>query len=324
MNKIVFSVIIPLKKCNAFLDENIKALLDGSYQDFEIIVLPDNKEEKLFPKTTIIPTGNVGPAEKRDRGAKIAKGEILAFIDDDAYASADWLKNAHEHFNQKNVAAVCGPGVTPPHDSLFEKVSGAFSATLIGGGPYTYRFIPQKEREVDDYPSMNILVRKSDFWSVGGFDTAFWPGEDTKLCLDLTVKKKKVIFYHPDVLVYHHRRAIFKKHLLQNGRYGLHRGYFARILPKTSFRISYFIPSLLLISFILLPVLYFLSKPLFILDSISISLYLSLVVLFSFLSIATEKNILVALLLMPTIVVTHLYYGIQFIKGFLFTKKLKS
>lgn len=320
----MFSVIIPLKKCNTFLEENIHALLNSSYKNFEIIVLPDGNDKKTFPKTKIIPTGNVGPAVKRDKGAEIAEGEILAFIDDDAYPSRDWLKNALKLFKEENVSAVCGPGVTPPSDSILEKTSGVFSATLIGGGPYTYRFIPQQERYVDDYPSMNFLVRKSNFMDIGGFDTAFWPGEDTKFCLDLTQKKKKKILYHPSVLVYHHRRAIFKKHLLQNGRYGLHRGYFARVLPTTSFRISYFLPSFLLIGILLFPILFVFNKILFYLDFFFIVLYLFIILLTALIIFIKDKDFKIVLLLMPTIIVTHLFYGLKFIEGFFLIKKLKS
>ena len=74
MEKYKFSVIIPAQKINPYLKENIKSLINGSYQDFEIIVLLDNKTKEIFPKTKIITTNKIGPAEKRDLGAKIAKG----------------------------------------------------------------------------------------------------------------------------------------------------------------------------------------------------------------------------------------------------------
>ncbi len=315
-------MIIPLKKCNDYLKENITALLAGSFENFEIIVLPDGKENVSYAKTKIVPTGKVGPAEKRDMGAKVAKGEILAFIDDDAYPSGYWLKNAYKQFNNNKIAAVCGPGITPPHDSIFQKASGAFSASLLGGGPYTYRFLAKNKRMVDDFPSMNLLVRKTDFWKVKGFDSDFWPGEDTKLCHDLVHILKKKIVYHPSVLVYHHRRAIFRQHLKQNGRYGLYRGFFARILPKTSLRVSYLIPSFLLIGFFLLPLLFFLNQQLFFIDLFLIIVYLLLVIISGIFEFFQDKNIVVALLLMPTIIITHLFYGGKFIQGFFFTKKL--
>src|SRR3989344_4098147 len=101
-NNPLVSVIIPVKKCSDYLDENIKAINNGTYDNFEIIVLPDENEKKDFPKTKIVSTGNIGPAEKRDIGARIAKGEFLAFIDDDAYPSKNWLSNAVGLFKNHN------------------------------------------------------------------------------------------------------------------------------------------------------------------------------------------------------------------------------
>lgn len=321
-SKPLISVIIPVKSWNNYLEENVENLLKGSYQNFEILILIDNKIEVSFPKTKIIPTGNIGPAEKRDMGAKKARGDLLAFIDDDAYPSKDWLKNAEHFLKDKNVAAVCGPGVTPPMDSIYQKVSGAVSASLIGGGPYTYRFIPKKERFVDDYPSMNLIIKKTDFWEIGGFDNSYWPGEDTKLCLDIIEKLKKKILYHPGILVYHHRRSIFKKHLLQNGRYGLHRGHFARVLPLTSLRPSYFIPSCLLFSILFIPVFSLVNDSMFLLDLLLVCLYLLLVFVSAIPVFIREKDIRIAALFILAVVATHLFYGIRFIQGFFFTKKL--
>ncbi|MCL4385520.1 MAG: glycosyltransferase [Cyanobacteria bacterium] len=321
-NNPLISVIIPVKEWNNYLEENVKHLLKSSYQNFETLVLIDNEYKISFSKTKIIPTGNIGPAEKRDLGAKMAKGEILAFIDDDAYPSKDWLKNSLPFLKKEDVAAVCGPGVTPPNDSIFQKISGAVNASLIGGGPYTYRFIPQKERFVDDYPSMNIIIKKTDFWKIGGFDNSYWPGEDTKLCLDIVEKLKKKILYHPGILVYHHRRPIFKKHLQQNGRYGLHRGYFAKVLPLTSLRPSYFMPSCLLFSIIFAPVFLLVSNRLFLLDFSLILLYLLLVIMSAVPVFIREKDFRIAALFIPGVITTHLFYGIKFIQGFFFTKKL--
>jgi len=317
-----FSIIIPVKQINNFIKENVSAIIAGSYQSFEIIILVDNKENnESFPKTRIIETGKIGPAEKRDIGANKANGEFLAFIDDDVYPSKDWLLNALNFFENKNISAVCGPGVTPVNDNVMQKVSGWISATVLGGGPYTYRFIPKKERFVDDFPSMNFIIRKKDFIRINGFDSNYWPGEDTKLCLEL-IKLNKKIIYSPKVLVYHHRRPIFKKHLIQNGNYGIHRGYFAKILPQTSFRLSYFIPSLFAFGFIFGPLFYFINREVFNFYLFIVGLYFSFVIISSSYILIKEKNLFIALLYIPAIISTHLYYGIKFIQGYLFTKKL--
>ena len=360
------SIIIPLKQISRYLvEETIPAILKQTYQNFEIIVLPDKPTEEKFPKTRIIPSWpEVGPAQKRNLGAQKARGEILAFIDDDAYPDKNWLKNALAVFKQQassaqapssnqisnikqapplaersifldrsSLAAVCGPGVTPPHDPLLAQVSGWMWASFLGsGGAGRYRCWPQKKQMVDDFPTFNLLVKKSDFLKVGGFNANFWPGEDTKLCHDLVYRLRKKIIYDPKILVYHHRRKIFKDHLKQIGRYGLHRGFFVKILPKTSKRIGYFLPLFFSAGVFLGPACYLLFSllKLSLLAKAAGIIYLSVMGLYflgllltGFWVLWESKNILVAILVMPTIFVSHLFYGIMFFKG-LTRKVVKS
>ena len=121
---IKFSVIIPFKNFNQYLYQCLDNLMKQSYQNFEIILLPDKMEKIQYQKVSTIQTGPLGPAEKRDLGAKKAKGEILAFIDDDAYPHQDWLKNSLDSFKDETVAAVCGPGVTPSDDDILQEAGG--------------------------------------------------------------------------------------------------------------------------------------------------------------------------------------------------------
>jgi len=333
MKKIFVSVVIPVKKINDFLrKETIPALLKQSYSNLEIIIVTDKSSLEKFPKTKIIPSWpKTGPADKRDMGVAKAKGEIIAFLDDDSYPDKNWLKKALEIFNLKNkkLAGVCGPTLTPPHNSLEQKASGYVWSTYLGsGGAGTYRSEINSRREVDDYPSVNLLVRKKDFLSVGGFDSHFWPGEDTKLCHDLVYKLGKKIIYDPEVLVYHHRRSVFKAHLQQISRYALHRGHFARILPKTSLRWGYLIPSFFVLWLFFGPILFFILKSfslyffftcLYLLWLITIGVYVFLLLTTGNKIYFKEKNIKLALLSMLAIFVTHIVYGALFIKGFFLT-----
>lgn len=309
MKSIKFSIIVPFKKPTSYLHECLARIEKQSYRNFEIILLPDQKEKFPSSKLRVIPTGQIGPAEKRDIGAKKSTGDILAFIDDDAYPHKDWLKNMVKNFADQEIAAVGGPGVTPPDVSWQEQASGWFAASPFGGGSYTYRFLPADTRFIDDYPSMNLAVRKSDFLKVGGFDSNYWPGEDTKLCLDLTHKLGKKIIYDPKVLVYHHRRELWGSHLRQIGNYGLHRGYFAKVLPKTSFRLVYFLPSCLVLGLILVPYAVILPYCLFLVAN-------------GFWVTRKSRSLFQGLLSMPVVFLTHLWYGVRFIQGFLFTKRL--
>jgi len=325
MNHPFISVIIPVEEFNSFLEESLPKYRGLDYSNFEVLVFTTKSCDRKYPKVKFInePSYAKNPAKKRDLALKYAEGEWLAFIDDDAYPSKGWLKNASKFFSDKSISAVCGPGITPPNVSVFEKASGWVSASRLGGGNCGHRFIPTKEMFVEDFPSMNFIVRKEDFTKVGGFDSNFYPGEDTKLCLDIVHKLKKKILYVPSVLVYHHRRLLFKKHLKQNGNFGFRRGHFARILPQTSRKLGYFIPTIFALGFFSGPFLYFLSYPLFLVWTAVVLMYVFLIILTSVWVYSKERNIVIALLVIPGIFLTHIWYGVRFIQGF-FARKLNS
>ncbi len=320
------TIIIPVKRINDCLrKETLPALLNQTCQDFDIIIVVDEWSLEKFPKTTILlDAKKSGPADKRDLGAKIAKGEILAFLDDDSYPDKNWLKNALELFKKdKGIAGLCGPTLTPPSDNLFQKASGyVWSSWLGSGGAGTYRCLVSKRREVDDYPTVNFLVRKEDFVKIGGFDSHFWPGEDTKLCYDLIYKLNKKIIYDPRILVYHHRRAVFRSHLEQISRYAVHRGYFAKTLPKTSLRPGYLLPTFFALGLIGGIPASLILRPLWPFYLLALSFYFLLLVITSLKISLLERNLKLGILVGLSIFMTHFTYGLLFIKGF-FSKKLR-
>lgn len=319
---LVSVIIIDHRKTNPYLAENFAGLSRQTFKDFEVLLFTDYENDIKFKNLTKKVYGKyVGPAQKRDAAAKASKGKILAFLDDDAFPDKNWLAAIVPHFDDSEIAGVGGPGVTPPGVSWQEELSGWVSASPFGSGSYLYRFLPGKKQFVDDYPSMNLAIRKTDFKRVKGFDSHYWPGEDTKLCLDLVHKLGKKIIYDPKVLVYHHRRPLWRPHLIQNGNYGLHRGFFARILPKTSLRPLYLAPSLFLIYLLSLPFL-LLDTRYYILDIMPLSLYVALLTansLWIFNKSLSAKQATLSTVAVPA---THLWYGARFFQGFFFTKKL--
>ena len=304
------SIIIPVREINAYIRESIPHILELDYPDYEVLIFPDEASEEQFPRTRVIPTGSVGPAQKRDLALKVAKGTLFAFLDDDAYPDKNWLKAAVRHFGDEEVAAVGGPAVTPENDSLLQKASGGVYSSFLGGGSYRYRYLPMAKREVEDYPSCNFIVRKTVFEKLGGFDTTFWPGEDTKLCLQITHELKKKIIYDPEVLVYHHRRPLFIPHLKQVWSYALHRGYFVKKFSETSLKLSYFLPSLLFLSLVI-------GVPLSFVNPFLRGAFLSGLSLYLVLTLASSIHSEVRLipLISLGILSTHLTYGVGFLKG---------
>jgi GT2 family glycosyltransferase len=304
------TVIIPTKRSSPFLTEALNALNALEESSLEILVLPD--EEEKLPGCRVIATGPVGPAQKRDTGAREARGKILAFLDDDAFIDRNWLVHALSPFEDPEVCAVAGPAITPKTDPFWARVSGAFYVSPLGGGQ-TIRYWPGLQRKfVDDWPTVNLLVRKDDFFRVGGFDTDHWPGEDTKLCRDFVVKLGKKIVYEPRAIVYHHRRPSLGRHLIQVGRYGYQRGLFTKLFPETSRRLVYFVPSL----FVLALVLSVLLVPLSLLPLTSLGAVYGLACLWHLaFVIFREKHLGIGLASVPYTFLSHLSYGWNFLRG---------
>lgn len=332
------SVIIPVKNLSYYLlFENLPAYKNQKYKNFEVIVLPNEHSTYDLtllqdnPWLRIIPTGKITrPAEKRDIGVKNAKGEIIAFIDDDAYPAEGWLQSAVQHFKNHTHSAVCGPGLLPKTGNRWEQIFDEVLKTWIGSGGYDYRFVKSSPRLVDDYPSMNFLIRKEIFEKLGGFNSDYWPGEDSKLSNDLIYKEQGKIYYHPEIAVYHHRRNTLKGFLKQHANYGFHRGAFFAHGDQNSRRIGYLAPTLfigyLIILLPLLLILYLLHAPeiIYYIVSVPALLYLVLVFQLFILSLLHTANILIAFGAIWTLISMHFTYGIMFVKGFLTGSKNKE
>lgn len=314
------SIIIPVKKINDYIHESIDYILALDWPNFEVLIFPDEKDKvHTFPKTRIIASGKVGPAEKRDLALKYAKGKILAFLDDDAYPQTDWLKKMVPLFRDGSVASVGGPAITPQNDGVLQKVSGAIFESFIGGNFTRDRYLPVgKIKQTADWPTVNLLVWKDVFCEVGGFNCSYWPGEDTKLCLDILNSGYKIL-YNPAGIVYHHRRSDLLKHFKQIGNYALHRGFFAKIYPKTSRKLGYFVPTMFDIYLTLLLIYEFNEITKLQIVQIIILLPLAFYVLGLIIDAVIisirYRNPLVGILTIPMIFLTHVWYGIRFVWG---------
>jgi GT2 family glycosyltransferase len=306
------SIVIPVGQPNSYLDEALEACRKLDYPDFEIIVLPDAPFDPP-PGVRVIPTGPALPGDKRDAALPHCRGEIVAFLDDDTYPKPNWLTNAARYFRDETVAAIGGPAVTPPGDSPLQRASGQVYASFLGGGGYGYRYEPRATRDVDDYPTCNLIVRRSVLQALGGFDTCFWPGEDTKLCLQITHDLERRIVYAPDVQVYHHRRPLFAAHLRQIRSYALHRGYFAKRFPQTSLRPGYLVPTLFVFGLGLGPLVLLLHPAARCIYASGLGLYATGALVEGF----ARGGLRLGLPVAAGIFATHVVYGIWFVVGLL-------
>jgi GT2 family glycosyltransferase len=316
----LFSVIIPFKKNNEYLKKSLDSFnaIDNC-KLFNIILIPDEEfilKKNYRYKISIIPSGKISPAKKRDLGCQYIQTKYIFFIDDDAYPSKDIFDKALKIFEKNcNISSLVGPAITPKEENNFGKLSNIFFSSRFGGGfPDRYNE-SNNTYEVNDWPTVNFFIKKESYELINGFDTDIWPGEDTIFCEKLINNNMKILF-DGSLVVYHYRRTNWSKHINQISNYGYQRGFLFRKQLKNSFNLKFLFPSLFMISVMMSLVnIYFQSFSLIVFNLLNL-IYLFLII---FLSIYNKKNLLKLFLIF---FISHNVYGYKFIKGF-FSKNSK-
>jgi cellulose synthase/poly-beta-1,6-N-acetylglucosamine synthase-like glycosyltransferase len=308
-NQPLVSIIIPCKEIDSYTKESIASCKKLDYSNFEIIVLPDSSSVK-FEGVNVIATGTISPGGKRNIGVKNSNGSYCAFIDNDAYPRHDWLKKALKFLENPEVGGVGGPGLTPSTDSLMQKAGGYVLSSFMVGN-LSSRYKTRSNFESDDIHSCNFIAPKSIVIDAGGWNEKYWPGEDTLMCLAIKKIGKKLI-ESSEVVVYHHRRSLFKPHLKQHARFGQHRGFFSKKFPENSVKLTYFVPSILMLSIVIGVVLSLIYPVFAYVLTFGVVVYLFLCLIAAVLQV---KRLKIVFLICSGIVVTHLVYGFFFLSG---------
>jgi len=304
------SIIIPCKLIDGYTEQCVERCLSVDYEPKEVIVLPDSLPELEGKGIKVIATGPITPGAKRNLGVQNSKGEIIAFIDSDAYPREDWLKNALNHLTENDIVGVGGPGLTPPEDSALQSASGMiFESPLMGG--LSRRYSEHQTVESDDIHSCNFVVKRKALDGTK-WNERYWPGEDTLMSLDLRKKNSGRLIEAGDVIVYHHRRPLFTEHLKQVSAFGLHRGFFAKRYPENSRKVVYAIPSLLVLAFLALLILSIFVNPYF---WILVAAIVAGYAVASIIPSSRETRLFPVVWI--GLMATHFVYGITYIEGIL-------
>ena len=267
-------------------------------------------------KYEIILESGYNASENRNKGIQKSKGEIIAFIDDDAVVHKDLLKNAEDFFKKYEVDIVGGPQLTPRSDKFFSKMFGAAIETFWCSYKMANRYKRGKlNLNADELSitSANCFVKKDVFKKIKGFDTRLWPGEDPEF-FSRAKKSGLKIAYSPDLVIYHRRSNNLKAFLKQHYNYGRVR-LKKEWINKENINFIMVIPSIFTIYTILLPIMLIFSWQF----SIPIILHLMVDILVA-IYISFRKNIFYLPFLPFIFFLVHFSYGLGMIKN-LFERK---
>jgi GT2 family glycosyltransferase len=233
-----FTVIVPTFERPAPLAACVNALraLERPGGTLEIVIVNDGGRP---PAADIVSAGddatlslrvveqrNAGPASARNKGAAEARGELLAFTDDDCLPDRRWLLAFDAALRATPGALVGGRTVNALPDSVFADTSqrlADFVSSYFHGGAMG-RF----------FTSNNLAVARGAFLAAGGFDTSFpfSAGEDRELG-DRWSAQGRPSVAAPDALVRHAHRLSARGFVRQHFTYGRGAVAFRRVRAES-------------------------------------------------------------------------------------------
>lgn len=170
----VFSIIVPAYNEERFIRSCLDALrsLDYPMDKCEVIVVDNGSTDQTVAIASeyadaVLIYPQIGVGALRNRGANAAKGSVLAFIDADCIAPADWLTSAAHSL----AIEPCLTGNSydiPEHPHWIER---AWSAQE-----------PRGRRRTRLIPAGNLFISRHVFLQCGGFEETLISGEDAEFC----------------------------------------------------------------------------------------------------------------------------------------------
>jgi len=254
------SVIVTTHELKRFRDtvDAVASLINQTHSDIEVIVVVDRNRELYRKLSEVLPSSvrvflsqAAGASAARNLGVEQAKGELVAFVDDDVVATRNWLSTLISHYKDPDVISV-GGRINPLWSTNAEPSIPEEIYWIIG---CTYRGYPQIVSQVRNNFAGNIsfrtyVLRRVSFSLVNQrVDGQVLACEDTQLGLSILEEfPGKKILFDPEAIVYHRiypYRTSFRYTITRAYSEGVSKAYIAcsvnRNLPALSREHEYFI-----------------------------------------------------------------------------------
>jgi len=223
------SVVVCTHNGGRTIRDCLEGLSRLAYPNYEVIVVDDGSTDDTAAiarqfDCRLIRTENRGLANARNTGLEAATGEIVAYLDDDAYPDAQWLTYLAATFMSTTHAGVGGPNIEPPGDGPI-----AECVARSPGGPV---HVLVTDREAEHIPGCNMAFRKASLEAISGFDPQFrTAGDDVDVCWRLQ-EWGGTLGFHPAAMVWHHRRNSIRAYWTQQIGYGRAEAMLERKWPE--------------------------------------------------------------------------------------------
>jgi glycosyltransferase involved in cell wall biosynthesis len=212
------SVVVCAYNARETLDECLRHTCALDYPGLEIIVVDDGSTDETaaiarrYPRCRLVTIDHAGLSVARNEGFRAATGELIAYLDADAFPSAEWLRYLALGLDSRFVAGVGGPNLGPPSDPI-----GAQRVSRAPGGPVHVLVADDRAEHI---PGCNMAFWRDVLDEVGGFEPVYTAaGDDVDVCWKVLDRGWEIGF-HPAALVWHHRRPAARAYLRQQRGYG--------------------------------------------------------------------------------------------------------
>jgi glycosyltransferase involved in cell wall biosynthesis len=217
------SIIIPSHNRATLILQAVRSALSQSYpaDHYEIIVVDNassdgtvhnvsNLQQEAGSRLRYLREDRLGLHHARHAGARVARGELLVFTDDDATFDSGWLQAYGRAFAEHSQMAAAGGPVRP----IWEAPPPKWLLDFIGDAktfPPLSLMQPHDGFRLDPkgfFFGVNMAIRREILFAVGGFNPELIGGftvGDGESGLNRKLQKRGcAIGYVPDALVYHH------------------------------------------------------------------------------------------------------------------------